>query len=87
VTKTSTGQPIEFEPVSSKQNNNLQTIYFNYDTIVDFSIGIQEEENASKQVTTQFIPSLLSKDNDNENLKAEIEGIEFFFGNKLFLLK
>jgi len=74
VTKTSTGQPIEFEPVSSKQNNNLQTIYFNYDTIVDFSIGIQEDESASKQSNTQFIPSLLSKENDNENLKAEIEG-------------
>ncbi len=72
MTKTSDGQPIDFEPVSTRQKH-LQTIYFNYDTIVDFSIGIKEEQQLRSH-QTQLSPS--QDDNDNENLKAEIEGLK-----------
>ena len=69
VTKTSNGQPIAFEPVCTKEKN-LQTIFFNYDTIVDFSIGIQEN---LKHFFSQ--PKANESLNiSNENLKAEIEG-------------
>ena len=73
VTKTSDGQPIDFEPVSTRQKN-LQTIYFDYDTIVDFSIGIKEEQQLNRPHQAQ-LPSP-QDDNDNENLKAEIEGLK-----------
>lgn len=73
VTKTSDGQPIDFEPVSTRQKH-LQTIYFNYDTIVDFSIGIKEEQQLNRPHQAQLPPP--QDDNDNENLKAEIEGLE-----------
>ena len=72
--KTSNGQPIEFDPVCSKKGN-LQTIYFNYDTIVDFSIGIQED---LKKTQAQPKPLSISSSNSNDNLKAEIEGNNLF---------
>jgi len=90
VTKTSDGQPIEFEPVSNKQKN-LQTIYFNYDTIVDFSIGIQEEVKVAKQDNSLNLTQKMSpfddqdKEMNNENLKAEIEGLLFSTKLRKFL--
>ena len=70
MTKSSNGQPIEFEPIFSKPNNR-QTIFFNYDSIVDFSIGIQESVQPS-------ITTTVSQDDSDEILKAEIEG-KFLF--------
>ena len=69
MTKSSNGQPIDFEPVYSKPNNR-HTILFNYDSIVDFSIGIQE--NAKPCITQSLSRESTSTD---EVLKAEIEGL------------
>ncbi len=44
VTKARDGQPVDFQPLL--QPNNRHTIYFNYDQIVDFVIGVRNKEPA-----------------------------------------
>lgn len=61
VKKASNGQPIEFQPV--KNANDRQVIHFNYDSIVDFSIGVQ------KRLETN--PT--SSSSADETLNAQIE--------------
>lgn len=60
VKKSIDGEPIEFQPVQNSDDRHV--IYFNYDSIVDFSIGVK---------------SRLSPDNESkpkeERLNAQIE--------------
>lgn len=52
--KKSDGEPIEFQPVvqSSDHPDNRQVIYFNYDSIVDFSIGVKGNSKSPETTTT-----------------------------------
>ncbi len=64
VTKASDGQPIDFEPI--EKPNDKHVIYFNYDTIIDFSIGVK---SIDKNDQIDIVDDL----KDEETLNAEIE--------------
>ncbi len=89
VTKTSDGQPIDFEPV--EKPNDRHVIYFNYDSIVDFSIGVKAIEKddpdyvENKQNNSQDDDE--DDDNDEETLNAEIESNIIFLLFFLILVK
>lgn len=65
VTKASNGQPIEFQPIDKP--NDRHVIYFNYDSTVDFSIGIREDP------ANQVLNKDDSSDSSEQVLNAEIE--------------
>lgn len=72
--KASDGQPVEFRPAQNV--NDRHVIYFNYDSIVDFSIGVKNPE----QDTLSSSDSSDSSSKKAETLNAYIEG-------KIFLIK
>lgn len=73
--KKSNGQPIEFQPLVVKQksagdetNDRRQVIYFNYDSIVDFSIGVKPSTGSSSLTSSDKITSdSSSSSSENEN--------------------
>jgi hypothetical protein len=65
VTKAKDGQPVEFQPFVHP--NNRHVIYFNYDQIVDFAIGVRNKNLA------------LGSFDENAVVNAQIDGISFFF--------
>jgi 2,3-bisphosphoglycerate-independent phosphoglycerate mutase len=71
VKKASDGQPVEFRPAQNV--NDRHVIYFNYDSIVDFSIGVKNPE----QDTLSSSDSSDSSSKKAETLNAYIEG-KFF---------
>ena len=62
VTNSNDGKPIEFQPY--KRPNDRQIIYFNYDSIVDFTIDVRN---------TSPLPEEDSLSNSEETLNAEID--------------
>ena len=73
VTKTSDGEPIDFQPL--EQPNDRHVIYFNYDSIVDFSIGVK---NLTPSQMVDFLEEklLAIERYQEEQLNAEIESMD-----------
>lgn len=85
--KKSNGQPIDFKPAEKNSTNDRQIICFNYDSLVDFSIGVKGQtlissdsintsSTSSKNTTSETDSDTSSSGQGRENperLNAQIE--------------
>ena len=73
VKKASDGTPVEFQPV--EHPNNRHIIYFNYDRIVDFIIGVKNRVTVTNNASNLIVNDANSdEDEDTDVVNAQIDG-------------